>query len=137
MYTSGTIKRIDERFVYISYFRRSACSGCHNKKACPESDCKEEEMKIDRKELRFEPEIGMKVNLAIDYPGSPVRLLFLIYGFPVASMLISALILNNLGYDELNILLGVFLSLVISFLIIKVFEKKIVKEKRIGIHVTR
>ena len=137
MHTSGTIKKIDERFVYISYFRKSACSECHNKKACLESDCKEEQIKIEIEKLDFVPEINMVVKISIDYYGSPVRLLFLIYGFPVLSLLVTAIIMQMQGFSEPSILLGIIASLIISLSIIKIFEKKLVKEKRIGINVEK
>jgi len=137
MHTSGTIKKIDESFIYISYFRKSACSECHNKKACLESDSKEEQIKIEKDKLDFVPEKNMSVKLSIDYYGSPIKLLFLIYGFPVLSLLLTAIIMQSMGIGEPLILLGILLSLIISLSIIKIFEKKLVKEKKIGINVKK
>lgn len=97
------------------------CSACH-KSLCMLGDSKAKEIEIPAQQSGLQPgdEVVVRIN-----PSSGYKAVFLLYLLPFLLMLLSILVMQNLGYHESIAGFTSLLILVPYFLMVYGFRKKI------------
>jgi positive regulator of sigma E activity len=133
----GRVVKLDENYVTVEYYRNSACASCHNKKACVESDSKAETVVLPKKEIPFELKENSNVILKVDLKISPYKVVFLMYALPLIFLLLAIAFFKYLGYGEGYQLLGGIFFMFLTFSGVKLYEKKLLKDKKIRIYIEK
>jgi sigma-E factor negative regulatory protein RseC len=107
----------------------SGCSACH-KSLCMLGDSKAKEIEIPTLQSGLQPgdEVVVRIN-----PSSGYKAVFLLYLLPFLLMLLSILVMQNLGYHESIAGVTSLLILIPYFLIVYSFRKKIGSQCRIEV----
>lgn len=128
------ISHIDSEKIVLTYIRNSACAHCKSKKACLDAEQKVETLELNKDQIQFDEKnysLGEEVNLYIKSKISPLYIIMLLYGIPVLFIAGFVFFAYYMNYSELVQALFFFLSLPVSFAIVKLMEIKILKNRGI------
>lgn len=118
----GIITNINEQLVHVSFIARSACSECHAKGYCLESDSKEKSVDVIDLTGRFHK--GETVNIVMkEALGYKAILLGFVLPFLVL-ILVLILVLQFTG-NELKAGLSALGALIPYYLLLRIFRKNI------------
>ena len=110
----GFVDEIVENEIQVRFVSMSACASCHAKGVCSASDMKDKEVWVKKDDRIFKK--GESVNIVMkSSQGSHAVLIGYVY--PFLAFLITLLVLNSIGLEELpaglislSILIPYFLS---------------------------
>ncbi len=118
----GIVKAIENKNAIIIADRSSMCGNCPSKKVCHPFGG--DENKIEIKAVnKINAKIGDKVKISIK-EGKFLKASIIVYGFPIIFLMFFSIIGKLLFKKDIFSFLTGFSALIISFLIIKIFDKK-------------
>lgn len=122
MTSNGKVISINKNTITLQMFRESSCAHCNG---CGDASKMARELEI---KYKGDVEIGDVVTFELA-DSKMLKIGFIIYILPILIMIFGYFISAKLGGKEkLNVLVS-FLSLVISFACIHIYDKYFVKEK--------
>jgi len=116
----GVVISADGGDIVVEINRASACGGCSEKKSCTTVD------KETRIRLTFKNKNDLKVGdiVQVSIPkNSFYKSLFTIYIMPLIIMLLTAIILDKSGVDEITTAIATLFSAGAYFLVVHLFHK--------------
>ncbi|NME35889.1 MULTISPECIES: SoxR reducing system RseC family protein [Fusobacterium] len=132
MESSGKVTKINGKKITVKMFKESSCAHC--------SGCGEASKLTREIELDFNPEEReIKVGNIVTFELADSKMLkigFLVYVIPVIMMVVGFGIGSYLGKSEGVSVLYSFIGLVLTFLVIHLYDKFIVKEK-VSMNITK
>lgn len=132
MESSGKVTKINGKKITVKMFKESSCAHC--------SGCGEASKLTREIELDFNPEEReIKVGNIVTFELADSKMLkigFLVYVIPVIMMVVGFGIGSYLGKSEGVSILYSFIGLVLTFLVIHLYDKFIVKEK-VSMNITK
>lgn len=119
--------QIDGQTVWVSAIQKSACGSCQAQKGCGHSLlAKVGQKQIDFPVLRHELDVAIDDQVLIGVPEQAVlRSSLLMYGLPLALMLVLALLANGLGAPEGLVVLSALVGMVLGFLGVSKWSKSL------------
>jgi len=118
----GIVEEVHNNKLMVSIINQSACASCHSKGSCTSLDSSEKHYIISQFDPSLKP--GEKVLIKMHKSLGP-KAVFLGYGLPFIIFLISLLTINAIFHIEIYSGLGAILSLVVYFLVLKLFTKQV------------
>lgn len=122
----GVVKQIEGRDVLISVFKESSCSHCNK---CGDEDKISRELKI---KIADEVEIGDFIEFEIENKKVFIAAM-VVYIVPVFIMIAGYFMGLKIFKKEGMAVLSAFISLAISFSLVYIYDKLIVKNKMVDI----
>ena len=120
---SGIIKKIDERFFYVSIVAQSACAACHSKGVCNVSEMNEEVVEVPRTD-GMNYTVGERVQVVMR-KALGTKAVILGYIFPFLLVLLTLVIaLGVTGNEALSGLLALGI-LVPYYLVLNAARKRL------------
>ncbi len=118
----GVVEEIKKQSLIVSIVKKSACSMCHAKGACTSLDQSDQRIEINN----FDPDLkpGDRVILKMQKSMGPMAV-FLAYGLPFIAFFIGLIVIFQLTKSEAYSGLGSLLIIVIYFLVLRLFHKRI------------
>jgi sigma-E factor negative regulatory protein RseC len=121
---TGIVTDIHDGQVHVSFIARSACSECHAKGYCLESDTKEKSVDVLDRSGRFQK--GETVNIVMKEPLG-YRAILLGFFLPFIVLLMVLILVQKVTGNELKAGLLALASLVPYYLLLALFKKQIKK----------
>jgi sigma-E factor negative regulatory protein RseC len=119
---TGIVKEINNNRLLVSIVNQSACASCHAKGACTSLDSSEKLLTISKFDLSLQPGEQVLVKM---HKSLGLKAVFLGYGLPFIIFLFTLLLLSTIYKNELFSGLGAIASLILYYLILKLFNKKV------------
>lgn len=126
MRNTGVVKEIHGKYVVISVFKESSCSHCSK---CGDKEKISREMKI---KIEKEVSIGDFIEFEIDNK-KVFTAAMIVYIVPVFIMIAGYFIGEKIFGKEKLAVLSAFIALAISFGVVYVYDKLVVKNKMVDI----
>ena len=120
----GIITDIQNDLIHVSFIARSACSECHAKGYCLESDSKEKS--VDVLDLSGKFQKGETVNIIMKESLGYTAIL-LGFGLPFVVLILVLVIVLHFTANELKAGLTAIASLIPYFLLLSLFKKHLKK----------
>jgi len=120
----GIVTDIRQDLVHVSFIARSACSECHAKGYCLESDSKEKSVDVIDHSQAFQ--IGETVNIVMKESLGYTAVL-LGFGLPFIILMLVLILVQKITGNELTAGLIAIASLVPYFLLLALFKKHLKK----------
>lgn len=122
----GRITAIDPEITTIEIISEAACSSCHAKGLCSLGDSKVKEVQV-RTSAWVPRQVGDEVEVALR-KAMGYKAVFIAYGLPLVVLFVTLMLLNMLGVGELYAGLGAIGAVLVCYLVIFLFRKKLSKE---------
>ncbi len=120
----GIVTDIQNDLIHVSFIARSACSECHAKGYCLESDSREKSVDVIDHSGKFST--GETVNIVMKESLGYTAVL-LGFGLPIFLLILVLIIVQKLTGNELKAGLSALASLVPYFLLLSLFKKRLKK----------
>lgn len=127
----GTITKVEGEKTWVLVRRSSMCEGCKSKRTC---NTLSNSMNMESEAINtVGGKVGDRVLLKIE-SGSLLKISFIFYMIPVLALLVGAIIGIEVGTylksdpELFSLLIGI-ITCAISFLIIRIFAKRLYKNK--------
>jgi sigma-E factor negative regulatory protein RseC len=118
----GTVEEISNGLLKVNIISKSLCSACHAKDSCTSMDIAQKQFTFQTYDPSLLP--GDKVLLKMHRSKGPLAV-YLAYVLPFIIFFIVLLIFNSLFHNDLYSGLGSLGSIIIYYLIIKLFTKQL------------
>ncbi|SDC03504.1 SoxR reducing system RseC family protein [Geotoga petraea] len=119
-----TVKKMDNKYVYLKTNRASECSTCSISGACSLTGTPDIELKAMREESYIPGE-----KVLVELPQVPLaKIAMLVYGFPLLVFLALAILSYGIGLNDLfsfSIAIG---GMAVSYFILSILDKKKFKD---------
>lgn len=125
MESSGKVTKINGNKITVKMFKESSCAHCSG---CGEASKLTREIELDFNPKEREIKVGNIVTFELE-DSKMLKIGFLVYVIPVIMMVLGFGIGNYFGKSEGVSVLYSFIGLFLTFLIIHLYDKFIVKEK--------
>ena len=132
MESSGKVTSIDGKKIKIIMFKESSCAHCSG---CGEASKLTREIELEYNPHKQKIEIGDIVTFELA-DSKMLKIGFLVYVLPIIMMIVGFIISNMMGNSERESVLFSFVFLAVTFLLIHLYDKFIVKEK-VNMDITR
>jgi sigma-E factor negative regulatory protein RseC len=118
----GIVEETNKQSLIVSIVKQSACSMCHAKEVCTSIDQSDQRIEINH----FDPDLkpGDRVVLKMQKSMGPMAV-FLAYGLPFIVFFVGLIVIFQFTKSEAFSGLGSLLILVIYYLVLRLFHKKI------------
>ena len=124
---TGIVTKVDGVIARVAVQKRGTCEGCAAKGVCETTDTGMEIEALNPLQAR----VGQTFEVSLR-PQAYLKGTILVYGFPLVAFISGVILGKNIGEkyfreinsDILSVVLG-FSALIISFLIVKVWSKKV------------
>lgn len=126
MRNTGVVKEINGKEVVISVFKESSCSHCSK---CGDKEKISREMKI---KIEKEVSVGDFIEFEIENK-NVFTAAMIVYIIPVFIMIAGYFIGEKIFEKEKLAVLSAFVALAISFIIVYIYDKLVVKNKMIDL----
>ena len=118
----GVVEQVAEGSVKVSIDKQSACSTCHSKGSCASFDSIKSELMIPTEDTSFKT--GDRVLLRLQ-KSMGAKAVLIGYGFPFLSFIFSLILFYKILRNEILSALGAISILVLYYLLLKLFHKRI------------
>lgn len=132
MESSGKVTSINGKKIKVKMFKESSCAHCSG---CGEASKLTREIELEYNPHKQKIEIGDIVTFELA-DSKMLKIGFLVYVLPIIMMIFGFTVSTMLGNSERQSVLFSFLSLAITFLLIHLYDRFIVKEK-VNMDITR
>ncbi|MCI6153265.1 SoxR reducing system RseC family protein [Fusobacterium perfoetens] len=132
MESSGKVTKINGRKITVKMFKESSCAHCSG---CGEANKLTREIELDFNPKEREIKVGNIVTFELE-DSKMLKIGFLVYVIPVIMMVVGFGIGSYLGKSEGVSVLYSFIGLFLTFLVIHLYDKFIVKEK-VSMNITK
>jgi sigma-E factor negative regulatory protein RseC len=118
----GFVEQVAEGSVKVSIDKRSACSACSAKGSCKSLDSIKSEMVILTSDNSYKP--GDRVLLKLQ-KSMGLKAVLIGYGLPFLSFLFTLVVFYKISKSEILSALAAIVILVLYYLLLKLFNRKI------------
>ena len=132
MESSGKVTKIDGKKLVVKMFKESSCAHCSG---CGNASKLTREIELEYNPKKQTIEVGDIVTFELA-DSKMLKIGFLVYVLPIILMIIGFIIANKTGKTEGQSVLVSFVTLVVTFLLIHLYDKFVVKEK-VNMEITR
>lgn len=119
---AGIVKEINNNELLISILNQSACASCHAKGVCTSLENSEKIITVTKFDITLRPgdQVIVKMHKSIGF-----KAVFMGYGLPFIVLIVTLLFLKKIFNNEIIEAVGALISVVIYFLILKLFNRKV------------
>lgn len=132
MESSGKVTKIEGKKLVVKMFKESSCAHCSG---CGDASKLTREIELEYNPKKQTIEVGDIVTFELA-DSKMLKIGFLVYVLPIIMMVIGFSISNMMGRTEGESVLVSFATLVVTFLLIHLYDRFVVKEK-VNMDITR
>ncbi|WP_300328863.1 SoxR reducing system RseC family protein [Fusobacterium sp.] len=132
MESSGKVTKIEGKKLVVKMFKESSCAHCSG---CGDASKLTREIELEYNPKKQEIEVGDIVTFELA-DSKMLKIGFLVYVLPIIMMVAGFSISNMMGRTEGESVLVSFATLVVTFLLIHLYDRFVVKEK-VNMDITR
>lgn len=125
MESSGKVTSIDGKKIKVMMFKESSCAHCSG---CGEASKLTREIELEYNPHKQKIEIGDIVTFELA-DSKMLKIGFLVYVLPLIMMMVGFIISNMMGNSERESVLFSFGALAVTFLLIHLYDRFVIKEK--------
>ena len=123
----GIITGISESHIFVRIIQHSACAGCHAASLCTTTDQKEKIIEVEK--CDFPIQIGDKVSVALS-ASAGYRAIWFTAALPVILIMLSLVINERIGMNELYSGLCTLVVLAVYYTILYFYRNRLKKRFR-------
>lgn len=130
--SKAIVKKVDDRYLWVSIEQKSACTGCHAKSFCVSTDCRDRDMVLD-KPAGENYEVGKEIAI---YAKESVGIKATIIAFvlPLILIILESIVGDYYDIDSPILALIIFATMVLYFIVVYLFRGLIKKNLRLYPH---
>lgn len=132
MESSGKVTKINGKKLVVKMFKESSCAHCSG---CGEASKLTREIELEYNPKKQTIEVGDIVTFELA-DSKMLKIGFLVYVLPIIMMVVGFSVSNMMGRTEGESVLVSFATLVVTFLLIHLYDRFVVKEK-VNMDITR